>query len=653
MKYDKVDVQLVQLNKSYGNQYFIPYSIGLVVSYLKKFKDLYAEFNFKPFLYKRDSVEKLAHQVGNIDILGISCYMWNWNLSMTLAERVKAANPGCIIIIGGPSIPNDASKVFNDYPFIDILCYGEGEHTFSEILEEYINNKDYRNIKDITWFHRDTGLIIENMRSDETLDLDDIPSPYTTGVFDDLLNKEENWMALWETNRGCPYSCAFCYWGKATNKKLRKFDMTKLEGEISWFSKNKIEVVFGCDSNFGILKRDNEIVSKLVESKRTSGYPKTFRVCFSKNSNKTVFEIESMLYEENMSKGVSLSMQSLNPNVLNNIGRKNIDIRNFKELQGMYLEKGMSTYSEMIIGLPGETFNSFVNGIEVLLKNGQHSGMNIYNCTIIPNSEMAEKGYQEKHKIETVTIPIFQAHSSRLNSKDEIIEYEPIIISTSTLPVDDWKRAYHFSWAVQCFHYLGPLQAISIFMNYAYRIPYGKFYKEFIRFSGKKRNTFLYKELKILNSILDNVLKGEGFDQYLPEFLDISWPVEEATFLRLEKDIDAFYSQVRLFIEEIANINNVEVPPKLLDDLILYQKSILIKFDCKSNFYIELSYDLPEYISNCKLGKVNELNEGAFKYDINIEGRIFSDIKEFAQEAVWYGRKGGKFYYKAERLNDE
>ncbi len=54
---------------------------------------------------------------------------------MALARDVKHLNPGCRVIVGGPHVPNRLASFFDDYPFIDIACHGEGEVALMEILE--------------------------------------------------------------------------------------------------------------------------------------------------------------------------------------------------------------------------------------------------------------------------------------------------------------------------------------------------------------------------------------------------------------------------------------------------------------------------------------------------------------------------------------
>ena len=69
-----------------------------------------------------------------------------------------------------------------------------------------------------------------------------------------------------ETNRGCPYRCAYCDW--VNGKKMRFFPMEKIVAEIDWLGRNHIGYVFCGDSNFGMYERDYEITLLLVEAKK-------------------------------------------------------------------------------------------------------------------------------------------------------------------------------------------------------------------------------------------------------------------------------------------------------------------------------------------------------------------------------------------------
>ena len=110
----------------------------------------------------------------------------------------------------------------------------------------------------------------------------------------------------------------------------------------------------------------------------------------------------------------------------------------FKSLQKKYLEADLPTYTELILPLPGETYESFKKGIDTLLDCCQHTGIVVYNSTVAPNAEFGDKNYQQKYKIETVKIPILQEHSDI--STDDIPENQSIVVSTYSMSRTKWKK---------------------------------------------------------------------------------------------------------------------------------------------------------------------------------------------------------------------
>lgn len=655
MNSEKLCIQMAQLNSGYGRQQYLPYSVGMLASYVKQFEDLWAQVELKPFLYKRDAVTPVMDQIGAVDLLGLSCYMWNFRLNMALAEEARRRHPDCLIVVGGPHVPDRLGDFFARHSYLDIAVHGEGEVTFYEIVKAQLEGRDFRDIPGLSYHDRRTGQVHRGTRRPRLDTLDAVPSPYLTGIFDHLIGgmKDVEWHVMWETNRGCPFSCAFCDWGSAIASKVRQFEMNRLLGEVRWFADHKIGWVFGCDANFGILPRDRELADALARAKRAFGYPQDFRVCFTKNSNNKVFDVAKILHDADMSKGISLSMQSLNADALRNIKRSNIKLGVFHDLQRRYLKEGMATYSELIIGLPGETCESFLEGLDILLDQGQHSGINIYNCSIMPNAEMGDAAYQKQFEIRTIELPIFQAHSDRPNPVDTILEYEPIVIATNTLTVEDWRKTYHFAWAVQCFHLLGSLQAVSIFLRHQYGIRYSTFYHALLEFGRQHPDSVISREMSILDGILDNVLAGVGFNQYLPEFLDINWPAEEASHLRLSKQIETFYGQCEVFLEGLIKERQLDLPESLRRDLMQYQQAVVVHYDRREDLLLTLQHNLPEYIQSCRIGEPTALERGECVYQVVATPQLNGDLQRFAREVVWYGRKGGKFFYPVKRLAAE
>ena len=300
-------------------------------------------------------------------------------------------------------------------------------------------------------------------------------------MFDPLLEKypDLEFLSVLETNRGCPYQCAYCDW--VTDKRMRFFPLERVKAEIRWLGEHRIAYCFCGDSNFGMFERDVEIAEYLVQTKREFGFPEVFRPCYEKNSADRVFQICSILNREGMDKGATLAYQTLSEVALKNIGRKNLTMEHFSGLVKRYNEAGIPAYSELILGLPGETLESFCRGVCRLLESGQHNSLSVYHCEMLPNAPMADPAYIKKYGIQVMKVGFNHIHSAP-EQDEEVPEYSYLIRATASLPPEDWVKANLFSVCVQCFHALGVLRFFAIYLYTEQHVSYYRFYTDLLSF---------------------------------------------------------------------------------------------------------------------------------------------------------------------------
>ena len=116
------------------------------------------------------------------------------------------------------------------------------------------------------------------------------------------------------------------------------------------------------------------------------------------------------------------------PLTLHNIKRDNISLKTYDTLQKLFTKKNVTTYSDLILALPGETFDSFTLGVSNLIHNGQHNRIQFNNLSILPNSEIGDLKYQKKFGIKTVETDILNMHGFFGDDNFSISEKQKLVM---------------------------------------------------------------------------------------------------------------------------------------------------------------------------------------------------------------------------------
>jgi radical SAM superfamily enzyme YgiQ (UPF0313 family) len=456
-----VRVGLVQFSVQYQGHQFFPYSAGALQAYAQQHLPEPEQFHFIPPVFLPAPPAEVAHELKTLDIVGFSVYIWNIKRSLATAEHLKRLRPDILIIFGGPQVPDQAEAFLRQHPWINVCCHGAGEEVFTALLTQG-KDGNWHELHGISYL-TPTGEYRQNPPAPRTRNLDNHPSPYSRDIFRPLLQKYPHlhWIAPWETNRGCPFSCTYCDWGSAIASKIILFQAEQLYQDLEWFGRHKIGMIFCCDANFGILKRDLEITDYIGRVFAQKGYPHTFHQQTAKNSAERTWELHRIFAAYGVKTEVTLSLQSMDSHTLQQIKRDNISQTVFLKLQQRFHRAGIPTYTDVILGLPGESYASFTEGISEMIANGQHSRMQFYQAIILPNAEMAQTAYRQQHGLETVFLPLASEHIS-----SDIHEEAEMVIATHTMPRSDWRKSRIFAWMCKMLYFIDkPLQVPILLLN--------------------------------------------------------------------------------------------------------------------------------------------------------------------------------------------
>lgn len=430
-----------------------PLNVGFIAAYAQK---LYgSEIDIRLFKYIPDLEEALAQKPPHI--LGLSNYPWNFHLGLEMFRMARAFSPDTLCVMGGPNIPleDEQRKIFiRKHSEIDFYAYLEGEEAFSNLITRAIETGvDRRKMKEAPidgFIHRvrDTevmcGAILPRRRN-----LDEIPSPYLTGLmdkfFDGILSP------MMETNRGCPFSCSFCHEGNSLISKVNHFSLERVKAELDYIAAavqkapNFISNLMFADPNFAMYERDYEIVEHIEKIQQLYNWPRSIFASTGKNKKE---RIAKALRKLNGSMSMWMSVQSMDPVVLHEIQRENISTEQMLALATVYQEFGLPTLSELILALPGDSYERHVKSLSAVVEAGIDI-IDTYTCMLLNGTKLNLPISRATYKIGS-HFRIIPRDFAKLSNGRIAVEIEEIISSTNTMSFEDYQEArkLHFMVAV-------------------------------------------------------------------------------------------------------------------------------------------------------------------------------------------------------------
>src|SRR5580658_4888544 len=430
-----------------------PLNIGFIAAYAeKRFGN---EINLRLFKYVEDLDQAIQQKPP--DVLGLSNYPWNFNLGLQFFRMTRAVSPQTICVMGGPNIPLDdsaRSQFIKRNPLIDFYAYLEGEEAFAALLARALETGADRlkmKANPIDGFiHRlsDTdvmkGIMLPRRRT-----LDEIPSPYLTGFMDKFFDGKLS--PMMETNRGCPFSCTFCHEGNQLISKVNFFSIERVKEELDYIAAavKRAPILISnltfADPNFAMYERDFEIVEHIERIQQKQNWPRSIFASTGKNKKE---RIAKALRKLNGSMSMWMSVQSMDPVVLKEIKRDNISTSQMMALASVYQELSLPTFSEIILGLPGDSYERHLRSLSDLVESGIDV-VETYTCMLLNGTELITPFSRATHKIGS-HFRILPRDFAKLHNGRIAVEIEEVVSSTRTMSFEDYRelRKLHLMVAV-------------------------------------------------------------------------------------------------------------------------------------------------------------------------------------------------------------
>jgi radical SAM superfamily enzyme YgiQ (UPF0313 family) len=430
-----------------------PLSIGLVGGYLQQQRPGKADIEL--FKYPEDFAAALERRPP--DIIGFANYSWNFHLEYAFVRVIKELWPRTVIVFGGPNYGLEREEVedfWRRYGLIDFYIVREGEPAFVDLVDVLVEAdfdaaavKRSRRALPNCHYAVDGEIVVGPDLPRIELDL--LPSPYVMGLMDKFF--DENLAPMIHTTRGCPFRCTFCTEGAAYYNVVEQ-RVASLEDELNYIAERVRgpRDLYISDANFGMFKPDFEKARLIAESQKRHGYPRYIHVSTGKNQKERVIEIAQML---NGALNMAASLQSTDPTVLANVERSNISLDKLSGAGLLANKADTGTYSELILGLPGETVAAHRQSLRDTVQ-ANFDNIRMYQLIMLPQTKLntpdtrRQFAMKSKHRI----MPRSFGRYELAGRSFVAVESEEILVENSSLSYDDYVTCREMDLTVEILH---------------------------------------------------------------------------------------------------------------------------------------------------------------------------------------------------------
>lgn len=312
------------------------------------------------------------------DVIALPVFCWTASHVYDTARLVKTVRPETLVVIGGPEVGPIAVEVLEEQPAVDAVVRGEGEFAFAELLHSYARGGDITAIAGVT--ARDGGAIVSGPDRPALEELDLVPSPYSSSTA-----LPTSGAAYVETYRGCPHSCAYCYEGKGSTR-VRSFSWERIASDIETVATAPGMTAFSfIDPVFNLTAERLKRLSDILAPHAARGV----RLHTIEVDIERIDDEQAALLARAGVVSVETGPQTVGDFALQTC-RREFDRDRFAAGVAACRRAGISVECDLIIGLPGDTLEDVVAGIDfvVSLDPGR---LQLSTLHVLPGTDLWER----------------------------------------------------------------------------------------------------------------------------------------------------------------------------------------------------------------------------------------------------------------------
>ncbi len=336
---------------------FFPISLGYIAASLQA-HDIEAVIAEVEQITKRTGQEVANFVITYKPLaVGFSVYQANIKLALQLARIVKMIDPGIVVVFGGPQAGFMPKEALRQMRGVDVIMRGEAEFVWPALVRCIIANSDFTRVKGIVFMR--SGAVIETSPAPLAGELDYLPSPYASNVFD--LRQHE--AAVMLTSRGCCFNCAFCYTPRAFGRRIRTHSTERVLADMSICVKARIRRFFFADPTFTFDKKRVASIMRGIIKRRWK-----VEIWCETRADLMDRPLLALMAKAGV-RYIAYGLESVDPRV-NKALRKPIELDSFEKIIKLTREAGIEPEVFTLWALPGQSAASCFKTLDFLKRLG-------------------------------------------------------------------------------------------------------------------------------------------------------------------------------------------------------------------------------------------------------------------------------------------
>jgi len=313
------------------------------------------------------------------DLIAFPLYSWNRLPLLSLASRLRQLRPELVLVAGGPEASATPRDLLEDGT-LDGVILGEGEQTWTDLVSDLAAGREPQSHPGLLW--GPAGEV--DPEPAPALPLDALNSPWTSGV----LSPAENGGVLWETARGCIYSCAYCFDARGSHG-VRHVPEKRLIDELRLFSSSGVAQVWILDSTFNAPPERGKRLLRLLRKHAPLLH-------YHLEARAELLDAETIELLSQLHCSVQLGLQSTTPQALKYLHRS-FDRERFDHVCRLLNQYGITYGIDLIYALPGDSHETFVASLDYALSQRPNQ-LDIFPLSVLPGTEL----YRRREELQII-----------------------------------------------------------------------------------------------------------------------------------------------------------------------------------------------------------------------------------------------------------